>query len=626
MATTTYVPGSLLDTSISAVMDGLDKLDAFQQKYSDKLMADLDLLKGIKIQNVPQPPQLNAPNSEMMPKLDLGGQPRFDLPGDVSFDSPPQPGNIDSLLDGLDWAIGSLGDAPQPLALNLPAAPSIGVGAPPARPPIDTSVDIPGAPALAFPDMDTLEQIALPVFSFPELPTFDATPPDPSGIKVPEVFINWTEPQYKSELLDELIARVRWMMAGGTGLPPAIEDALFARARQRLSQDARRLEQQAMDTWAARGFSMPPGMLQAQLDEARREERLKSAELDRDILVQAATWEIENLRFAVQQGVALEQLCQNLYENTVKRLFEVARFQAESQIGLFNAQVGLFNAHNSAFQTLAMVYRTKLDGTLARLTAYKTAVDAQVALGQVNEMKVRVYQARMEGVRTNVEVYKAMMQGAQLKADTIRTQLEAYRTDLQAYSEGLAGEKLKLDVYTSQLQGENTKAGVFDTMTRAYAATVQAVSARADISAKKAQIRLEQARMQVAQYGAHLDGWRAGMTARLQSLQYNTTAFTTNVDAWRAKVQAETAQFEATSRWTDMTSRTNIAYAEMQIKEYDTKCHNAIAEANVALEAAKAMGGYSAQLAAGAMSAAHVGAEIGAKAQISEDYPHVPRA
>ena len=82
---------------------------------------------------------------------------------------------------------------------------------------------------------------------------------------------------------------------------------------------------------------MPPGMLQAQLDEVRQGERLKSAELNRDILVEAAKWEIESIRFAVTQGIALEQAAMNLYENTVKRLFEVARFGAESQIAVFNA-------------------------------------------------------------------------------------------------------------------------------------------------------------------------------------------------------------------------------------------------------------------------------------------------
>lgn len=59
-----------------------------------------------------------------------------------------------------------------------------------------------------------------------------------------------------------------------------------------------------------------------------------------------------------------------------------------------------------------------------------------------------------------------------------------------------------------------------------------------------------------------------------------------------------------------MNTRTNIAYAQMQISEYTARMQNAVQQAQIALEAAKALGQYTAQLAAGAMSAMHVSAGI----------------
>jgi len=66
-----------------------------------------------------------------------------------------------------------------------------------------------------------------------------------------------------------------------------------------------------------------------------------------------------------------------------------------------------------------------------------------------------------------------------------------------------------------------------------------------------------------------------------------------------------------------MNTRTNLAYAEMQISEYNAKVSQAQEQARIALEAAKATGQYTAQLAAGAMSAAHVSASIGATGSAS---------
>jgi hypothetical protein len=48
----------------------------------------------------------------------------------------------------------------------------------------------------------------------------------------------------------------------------------------------------------------------------------------------------------------------------------------------------------------------------------------------------------------------------------------------------------------------------------------------------------------------------------------------------------------------------------MQMSEYTAKMQNAVQQAQIALEAAKALGQFTAQLAAGAMSAAHVSASV----------------
>lgn len=602
-------PDSILGQAVNIVTDKINDLDSMANKYSAQLSAALTSIGNVSVADVAAPGRLAAPEANP-PPVNVGDIPSYTPVGLVLPESPALI-NIDSLLGDLDIGdMDALPDAPIPMPINIPEAPGMAAIPAPQRPDIDTSVALPDAPTITLPDMEALEQITLPAFVFPELPTFDATPPDANGITVPDVFIGWAEPVYASELLDDLQGQVKAMMAGGTGLHPAIEDALFSRARERDSQESVRAVQEAVDTWAGRNFSMPPGMLVKQADVIREQGRLKASELNRDILVEAAKWEIDNLRFAVQQGMALEQLTSNLFENMTKRLFEVARFKAESQINVFNAQISLFNAQNSAFETLAQVYRTKLDAAVSRLTAYKTAIEGQVALGQINQQRVDVFKAKLDAVQSNVEVYKALMQGAQVRAETIKNQFDAYRADVQAYSEQIGAEKVKFDAYESQLKGEAAKAGVFDSQARAYASTVQAIASKADIKVKGAQIKMEAARTHVSKFLADVDGYKATLQARLSEVQYGTTVFQAQVDGWKAKASVTISDAEMQSRFADMNARTNIAYAEMQMSEYTAKMQNAVQEAQIALEAAKAIGQYTAQLAAGAMSAAHVSASV----------------
>lgn len=609
-------PDSILGVAISTVTEKINSLDAMATRYSAQLSSALSSIGNIKVADVPAPTRPEAPQVEP-PGANIGEAPTY-TPTPLTMPTSPAEINIDDLLADLDIGdLDAIPDAPEMLPINIPEAPGMAAIPAPTRPNVDTHVEIPDAPTVVMPEMEALEQIRIPEFTFPELPTFNDTPPDPSGITVPNAHINWAEPEYESELLDELQGKISAMMAGGTGLPAPVEEALFARARERDSAETVRQVQEAVDTWAARDFSMPPGMLVKQTNVIREQGRLRAAELNRDIMVEAAKWEIESLRFAVEQGMALEQLTQNLYSNMANRLFEVAKFQADAQIRVFDAQISLFNAQNAAFETLAQVYRTKLDGAIAKLTAYKTAIDGQVALGQINQQRVDVFKAKLDAVQANVEVYKAMMQGASVRAETIKNQFDAYRADVQAYAEQIGAEKVKFDAYESRIKGEQAKADVFDSQARAYASTVQAIANKADVKVKQAQIKMEAARTKVAKFTADVDAYKAEIEANLREVMYGTQVFTAQVEGWRAKASAAVADAEMQSRFADMNTRTNIAYAEMQISEYQAKMQKAVQEAQVALEAAKAIGQYTAQLAAGAMSAAHVSASIGGSGSAS---------
>lgn len=602
-------PDGVMGAAITTVVEQMDKLDLVSEKYRQQLTTSLAGIQDIAIAQVEAPQRMPMPETPV-PNIDLSDAPKFTA---VPLAKPVMPGfqNIEHLLTELDLDDLVMPDAPVMPTIELPNAPGVANIQVPIRPEINTDIQIPDAPVLDMPEMDELKQIEIPVFEFPELPDFDGVPPSISEITVPNVFIDWKEPEYKSEVLDELSHYIKkGIVEGGIGLPAPIEDALFNRARTRESRETSRAVQEAMNDWSTRNFSMPPGMLVKQVATIREQGQLRAGELNRDILIEATKMEIEQIRFLVQQGMSLEQITTNIFNNVTNRLFEIARFNAESQISVFNAQIAFFNAQNEAFGILTGLYKTKLDGAIAKLTAYKTAVDAQVAVGQINEQYVQVYRAKMDAVLSNVEVYKALVQGASVRSDVIKSQFDAFRADVQAYSEQINAEKVKVDAYEAQIRGETSKAGLFDAQARAYASTIQGVQAKANVKGQQIQLKMEAARVWIGKYQADLEAYKAELQANLSEVQQNTAAFGAEVEAWRATAGMEVSQAEMQSRYADMNTRTNIAYAEMQLKEYETKMQKAIQEANIALESAKAMGQYTAQLAAGAMSAAHVSASI----------------
>lgn len=605
-----------MDTAIEQVQKRSTDLEEFSQEYKAELKAAVDQLTNIRLVDVPQPAFVPAP-IEPAPESGLNAPPVFPSSSLHLPDAPERPQFMD-----VDSALGDLPqfpDVPVFGGMYIPPAPTMTQHALPARPVVD-DVALPDEPDLTMPTMGQLKDIAIPDAPQLTIEDFSAVAPVADALVVPEVLLNWREPEYKSEVLPDLVEWVKRYMQGGTGLPAPVEDALFGRARDRLTAETNVAVQEAVESWAARGFTMPPGMLAAQTDAIRAKAQLQAAGLNRDIMVEAAKWEIENIRFAVQQGMALEQLLQNLFENMAKRMFEAARFHAQAQIDVFNARVSLFNAQLQAYNTAAQVYKTKVEATLSRVQLFKAQVEAAIAQGQLNEQAVEVFKAQITAVQAQAEMFATKMRGAQTKADVVKAKIDAYRADVQAFAELVGAEKVKFDAYSSQIAGEKAKADAFDSLARAHAATISGIAAQADLKVKQVQLHIENNRNHATIYGADTDRYRAEVDASLSLVKEHLAAFQAEAAAWESSERVKVANAQMKQSYNESVMRTNIANAEMQLKQYDANIQKAYQQAQIALEAAKAVGQYAAQLAAGAMSALHVSASVSGSGSQSASY------
>lgn len=93
------------------------------------------------------------------------------------------------------------------------------------------------------------------------------------------------------------------ILYGGTGIPPAIENAIWQRAREREDLEAKRMELEALTQLTTKGFTMPTGAVSARMLAVQQEAASKGASLSRDIAIKQAEMEIENIRLAVSEGI-----------------------------------------------------------------------------------------------------------------------------------------------------------------------------------------------------------------------------------------------------------------------------------------------------------------------------------
>lgn len=564
------------------------------------------------IGQAPTPPTINA---------DVQISYTLDPVTATSFGSVQGPQGIDTLptMDGVpEISTITIPDFVSSInSINIPTAPAFSdLGAVPVQPALSTDVVIPTSPTITEPTLDSLAVLNLPTYVFPDLPVFTATAPTFQGTQLSTV-LQWTPPVYTERVLGDVVIAIERMFAGGTGLPPAIEQALFDRARGREDQLVRKAVSEASVEFSSRGFVNPPGMLASRVDQIRQEATMKSQAANRELSIQAAQWEIENLRFAVTQGIAAESLLVNIFLEIGRRIFEAAKFQIESDIQVYNAVASVFNIQQQGYRIAAEVFQIQVNAALSKLEGYKAQIQGELAKAQINQSIVAAFSAKVQALMSRVEIYKAQMQGAQIQTEIIKNQIQAYVANVEGYSARVNAEKTKFDAYKSQVEGEASKAGIIEAEAHAYAASIQGKVAGVEAMATKANVVISNNKLKIEGYAARVDAEKTKMQYQLDNVQANAQAFIASTQRFVADSEAQKAKAQLQLGVYESTTRNQIAFYQASVQAYIQSTEQIIRQAAVALDALKAAGQLAATLAAGAMASVHVGATLSGSGGIS---------
>lgn len=157
------------------------------------------------------------------------------------------------------------------------------------------------------------------------------------------------------------------ILYGGTGIPAAVETAIWERARSKEVLEGRRVEKEALMAFSSRGFSIPNGTVVAQIMAAQQEAANKSSTLGRDIAIKNVEIEIENIKFAVQQGVAIRSTVLGALGSYIKAWMSPAELALDKARIIADAQYKLWSSTADYYR--AMVAEAQLSLSAQDITA-----------------------------------------------------------------------------------------------------------------------------------------------------------------------------------------------------------------------------------------------------------------
>lgn len=366
-------------------------------------------------------------------------------------------------------------------------------------------------------------------------------------------------PEFHSQMA-KIEAQLSKYLAGGTGLNPAVEDAIYSRARSKNNAEALRVRDQSMNDAATRGFTLPPGALMSAMRQSRQAGADNNAKAAAEIVVMQAEMEQKNLQFAVTTSAGLRATVLNASLAYMQNLgvingqaLDYAKSLLGSVVEMFNIQVKAYNARVEALRAEVIAYDAYLKGVLASVELYKAEVAAEQSKAQVDAVRVQAYTALIQSDQAKVAVYKARVDAELGRASLQKLKVEVFQAKIQAYGAQVQAKTAEWQGYSAAWSGEVSKIAAFKAEVDAYTAKMQGYSAGITGKSAGAQAQAMTNEARAKQYAAELAGYSAGVdaagkvsTTQLENNRQEIIAFQAEAAAKAANLNSQVEYYKAT--------------------------------------------------------------------------------
>lgn len=393
---------------------------------------------------------------------------------------------------------------------------------------------------------------------------------------------------------------------------------------------------QLTNEWAARNFSLPPGMLvkavkDVEID-ANEKAAAQTAELNRAIFE-------ENLqlnKLAMGLMYKLEKYALEKYAEAVAQRLQYEARMVASQLELFNSTREWVLASLGAQQLYLSSYDTARKARANQAEWQSFANASQQAVSQTNNAKTFMFSKEVEfskaqaDLNTEVsdvnslplEIYNLQLDSVQANSEIVVSNLQSYRQALIGYSESVNAALKEIDAFSAQVQSQNSEVSVIEQNTRAYATSLDEQRklqdvARTYLSAQGDVIRANlQAQEQVSGVNEQY------IRALAQRVSAQSGIEQERITAYREKLQAFSAYNSAKTAQTDAIITHSLAAAENASRAIAlaNQAQSETDKINAGARAGKAQA--LASLAQGAMSVLSVRASADGSGSTSNSYSY----
>jgi predicted nucleic acid-binding Zn-ribbon protein len=350
-----------------------------------------------------------------------------------------------------------------------------------------------------------------------------------------DAYLTRINPKYHSQMA-KIEAQLETYLAGGTGLKPEIEDAIYSRAREKNDVEAARVRSAAYAEAASRGFTLPTGALMSAIGRARQEAANNNLKASSDIAVMQAETEQKNLQFAVTtsqalRATAIQAMLSYMQGATTLNgmALEYAKGILDAVVQVYDIQVKSFTLKLEAYKAAAQVYEVKVRASAQVIEIYKAQIQALEAMTNVDRAKIDIYRAQIDSLKAYGDLYKTQIDTVVSRASLEKLKLDLFESQVKVYSGQVQAKAAEWQGYQARLAGEETKVKAFSAQVDAFNGQIAAYKARTEGISEK--IKAE-----AIKNNATLQAYTAGVSAYESLVKAKAATASANIDGQRQEL------------------------------------------------------------------------------------------
>ncbi len=464
-------------------------------------------------------------------------------------------------------------------------------GNPPIAPNEPAAIVLPAVPVITSPTLPTFKEITLPAYlksvSLPDftsiVPTFtleklvvpEIVAPEVvptslvvsaikaieisiADITVPEITVSDivaseivpSANEYTSVLNDAIRSKLLSnIQDGGTGLSAEVEAAIFAREGERSAQALQDAIDKTTAQWAKMGFTLPDGLLTSEmiaLNEAYLNRRLDTS---RDIAIKQAELEQENLKYSIQDAVAIESKMFEIEDGNVAREQDAANNNANRNLEAIknNATRSFDAANNNANRTVEVTAGNatrrigvdtgnanrvfEVDKSNATLEFEAAKTTAALAFDVANSNANRAHEASKETITAMVQVYNANLAA-------FNAQVQKYQAEAEAYKSFVQAMVIEVDVYKAELEGQKLISDINEQAIKLFTATWDGEISKTKLyesQLRASAVEIDYNKSIIERYGMQVQAYTATVNALTAEYNADTLVYRADIDKWIAR-------------------------------------------------------------------------------------------